>query len=50
MKLGVGTKKNATVTLSLEELIDLYEVSNRAEGMSPKTICWYTANLKAFVR
>ena len=49
MKLGVGTKKNATVTLSLEELIDLYEVSNRAEGMSPKTTCWYTSNLKAFI-
>jgi len=45
----VGTKKNATVTLSLEELIDLYEVSNRAEGMSPKTTCWYTSNLKAFI-
>ena len=50
MKLDVGTKKNATVTLSLEELIDRYKVSNSAEAMSPKTICWYTANLQAFVR
>jgi len=32
----------------LTELIDYYEVCNRAEGKSPKTIDWYSANLKQF--
>ena len=32
----------------LFELIDYYEVCNRAEGKSPKTISWYSANLKNF--
>ncbi|MFC1931532.1 tyrosine-type recombinase/integrase [Chloroflexota bacterium] len=32
----------------LSELIDYYEVCNRAEGKSPKTISWYSANLKSF--
>jgi len=32
----------------LSELIEYYEVCNRAEGKSPKTISWYTANLKSF--
>ena len=38
---------NATVH-KLAELIDYYEVCNRAEGKSPKTLSWYSANLKHF--
>jgi site-specific recombinase XerD len=36
-------------TYSLHELIEYYEVCNRSEGKSPKTISWYTANLKSFL-
>ncbi len=36
-----GTKK-------LSECTDYYEVCNRAEGKSPKTISWYSANLRRF--
>ncbi len=32
----------------LNELIEYYEVCNKAEGKSPKTISWYSANLKSF--
>ena len=32
----------------LYELIDYYEICNRAEGKSPKTITWYSANLRRF--
>ena len=32
----------------LPELIEYYEVCNRAEGKSPKTTSWYSANLKSF--
>jgi len=35
-------------THKLSELIDYYETCNRAEGKSPKTISWYSANLKSF--
>jgi len=35
-------------THKLIELIDYYETCNRAEGKSPKTISWYSANLKSF--
>ena len=31
----------------LSELIEYYEVCNRAEGKSPKTISWYSANLSS---
>ena len=33
---------------SLSEYIDYYEICNRAEDKSPKTISWYSANLKTF--
>ncbi len=33
---------------SLSEFIDYYEICNRAENKSPKTITWYSANLKSF--
>ena len=32
----------------LSECIDYYEVCNRAEGKSPRTISWYSANLRRF--
>jgi len=32
----------------LSELIEYYEVCNKVEGKSPKTISWYSANLKSF--
>jgi len=34
----------------LSEFVDYYEVCNRAEGKSPKTISWYSANLRHFHR
>ena len=33
---------------SLLEFIDYYEICNRAEGKSLKTVTWYTTNLKTF--
>ena len=39
---------NQQKTYKLSELISYYEVCNRAEGKSPKTISWYSANLKCF--
>jgi site-specific recombinase XerD len=33
---------------SLSEFIDYYEICNRAEDKSPRTVDWYTANLKSF--
>jgi len=45
MKAHVNTKEKAH---KLFELIEYYEVCNRAEGKSPKTISWYSANLKSF--
>ncbi len=34
----------------MEDLISLYELSNQAEGKSPKTVSWYTEMLQAFSR
>ena len=45
MTTHVNTKAKAH---KLFELIEYYEVCNRAEGKSPKTITWYSANLKSF--
>jgi integrase/recombinase XerC/integrase/recombinase XerD len=33
---------------SLREFIDYYEICNRAEDKSPKTVSWYSANLRSF--
>ena len=33
---------------NLPELIDYYELCNRAEDKSPRTITWYSANLRRF--
>ena len=39
---------NQETVKKLTECIDYYEVCNRAEGKSPKTISWYSANLRRF--
>lgn len=39
---------NQETVKKLSECIDYYEVCNRAEGKSPKTISWYSANLRRF--
>ena len=36
-------------TLTIDQLIKLYEISNRAEGKSPKTVSWYSDILGLFV-
>lgn len=45
MATHVNTQEKAH---KLNELIEYYEVCNKAEGKSPKTISWYSANLKSF--
>jgi site-specific recombinase XerD len=44
----MSIQPNNGKTYKLTELIDYYEVCNRAEGKSPKTISWYSANLRHF--
>ena len=39
--------RNQEKVNKLPELIGYYEVCNRAEGKSPKTISWYSANLRS---
>jgi site-specific recombinase XerD len=46
----MSIQTNNTTVYKLAELIDYYEVCNRAEGKSPKTISWYSANLRHFHR
>ena len=36
------------ITYKLPELIEYYEVCNKAEGKSQRTIIWYSANLRSF--
>jgi len=45
MATYVNTQEKAH---KLNELIEYYEVCNKAEGKSPKTMSWYSANLKSF--
>ena len=45
MTTHVNTKEKSH---KLSELIEYYGICNRAEGKSPKTISWYSANLKSF--
>jgi site-specific recombinase XerD len=33
---------------TMSECIDYYEICNKAEGKSPRTINWYSANLRLF--
>jgi len=48
LKVGVKSKKKATVSFDLRELIARYQISNQAEGKSPRTIVWYTEMLISF--
>jgi site-specific recombinase XerD len=45
MTTHINTAENE---YTLPELIEYYEVCNKAEGKSPRTISWYSANLKTF--
>ena len=45
MSIHVGNQEKVK---KLSELIGYYELCNRAEGKSPKTVSWYSANLRAF--
>jgi site-specific recombinase XerD len=45
MSIHVGNQEKAK---KLSELIGYYELCNRAEGKSPKTVSWYSANLRCF--
>ena len=49
MKVGVKSKKIAPVSLGLRELIAWYQISNQADGKSPRTIAWYTEMLMSFL-
>jgi site-specific recombinase XerD len=44
----MSIQQNSATAYKLAQLIDYYEVCNRAEGKSSKTISWYSANLKHF--
>jgi integrase/recombinase XerC/integrase/recombinase XerD len=39
---------NQETVKKLSECIEYYDVCNRAEGKSPKTISWYSGNLRCF--
>ncbi len=36
--------------ITLEQLVDHFQLANRAEGKSPKTLSWYQQNLDLFLR
>ena len=42
------TNNTQEKTHLLSELVEYYEICNLAEGKSPKTISWYSKNLKSF--
>ncbi len=44
----MSIQPNDGKSYKLAELIDYYEICNRAEGKSPKTLSWYSANLRSF--
>jgi integrase/recombinase XerC/integrase/recombinase XerD len=44
----MSIQPNNDTAYKLAELIDYYEVCNRAEGKSPKTLSWYSTNLRRF--
>jgi site-specific recombinase XerD len=45
MSTQIATQEKAH---KLSEYIDYYEVCNRTEGKSPRTVDWYSANLNSF--
>jgi len=48
MKAGTTAAENSKVALTIDELISRYELSNRADGKSPKTVRWYNEMLRLF--
>ena len=48
MKAGTAEPKHKTVALTIDELTSRYELSNHAEGKSPKTVAWYSDMLRSF--
>jgi len=48
MKTGTAEPKHKTAALTIDELIGRYELSNKADGKSPKTVQWYSEMLIAF--
>ena len=44
----MSNNNSRTTSRNLAELTDYYELCNRSEGKSPKTVQWYTMNLKQF--
>jgi site-specific recombinase XerD len=44
----MSIRPNDGKSYKLAELIDYYEICNRAEGKRPKTLSWYSANLRSF--
>jgi len=42
--------KKALTSLDIPELINRYQLSNQAEGKSPRTVRWYTEMLRAFAK
>jgi site-specific recombinase XerD len=50
VKTETALPKKKTAVRSIEELVDLYELSNIAEGKSSKTIAWYRDMLTLFSR
>ncbi len=48
MKEGTAEPKNKAEALSIDKLTSHYELSNCAEGKSPKTVAWYNDMLRSF--
>ncbi len=48
MKASAVVVENNKVVLTIDEVINRYELSNRADGKSPKTIAWYRDILNQF--
>jgi len=48
MKEGTAEPKHKTAALTIDGLIGRYELSNQADGKSPKTVRWYSEMLMAF--
>lgn len=47
--MGGARNRNRKSMLTIGELVSRYELSNIAEGKSPKTITWYSDILRSFI-
>ena len=48
IRTGTGAARNGRTALSIDELMRRYEICNRAEGKSEKTIKWYDDILRSY--